>query len=84
MTGTELRDIRKSLDMTQGEFAKRLGYTHYSRISQMETGKEPVPDRTANMARILLCNIPEFLRDMLLEATDRNEKIRAKIKQLEG
>jgi transcriptional regulator with XRE-family HTH domain len=52
MSGPELRRIRKGLGLTQTQFARLLGYTHYSRISQMETGKENVPKVTERLARM--------------------------------
>lgn len=52
MSGNELRRIRKGLGLTQTQFARLLGYTHYSRISQMETGKENIPKTTERLARM--------------------------------
>ena len=52
MTHFELRRIRKGLELTQTQFAILLGYTHFSRISQMETGKENIPKTTVCLARM--------------------------------
>lgn len=52
MTSSELRRIRKGLGLTQTQFAHLLGYTHYSRISQMETEKENIPKTTERLARM--------------------------------
>jgi transcriptional regulator with XRE-family HTH domain len=52
MTGSELRRIRKGLGLTQTQFARLLGYTHFSRISYFETGKEPIPKTTERLARM--------------------------------
>jgi len=56
MSGPELRRIRKGLGLTQTQFARLLGYTHFSRISQMETGKENVPKVTERLARMFQMN----------------------------
>ena len=44
--GSDLRSLRKSLGMTQGNFAKLIGLKGKAlnnRISEIETGKRPVP-----------------------------------------
>lgn len=41
MTDAEyLKDIRQKLHLTQGEIAKRLGYSSYVSISRIERGVE--------------------------------------------
>jgi len=37
-----VRDCRKKLGLTQREFSRLLGYSHYNRISAIENGKEPI------------------------------------------
>ena len=52
MTHFELRRIRKGLGLNQTQFALLLGYTHFSRISNFETGKDPIPKTTERLARM--------------------------------
>lgn len=52
MTKEELKRIRKGLVLTQSQFAKVLGYTHFSRISYFENGKEPIPEITSRLAKM--------------------------------
>jgi len=53
MTGTEFRKIRKDLKLTQTQFARLLGYTHFSRISYFENDKEPIPKYTERLALMI-------------------------------
>ena len=43
MTSSEVRVIRRALDMSQGKLAETLGYKSYMTISRWETGKAKVP-----------------------------------------
>jgi len=52
MTSNELKRIRKGLGLTQTQFAILLGYTHFSRISNFERGKDPIPKTTVCLARM--------------------------------
>ena len=42
MTGNKLRELRKSLGMTQTQLAEAIGRTQ-ERISHYETGRWPIP-----------------------------------------
>jgi len=66
MTHFELRRIRKGLGLNQTQFALLLGYTHYSRISQMERGKENIPKTTERLARLIQMHgaPPEWLAEV--------------------
>jgi len=52
MTKEELKRIRKGLGLTQSQFAKALGYTHYSHVSNFETGKKQIPETTWRLAKM--------------------------------
>ena len=52
MIPDELKRIRKGLGLTQSQFASLLGYTHFSRISNFERGKDPIPKTTERLARM--------------------------------
>lgn len=52
MKGTELRRIRISFKLSQTQWAYLLGYTSFQRISQMETGKEPIPKQCELLVRM--------------------------------
>lgn len=47
-----LKDTRKRLGLTQSEFGDKIGFTQKS-ISQMETGKAPITDRTVNLIQLI-------------------------------
>jgi len=56
MTGTELKQIRKRLNMRQQEFGVMLGFSEAGaavRISEMETGKLPISSKTRKILEIL-------------------------------
>lgn len=53
MTGTQLKDARKELGMTQEEMAERMGYKNRESIAQLE-GKDEVPGYVAAHVRTLL------------------------------
>lgn len=46
-TGKQFYELRKSYGLNQTKFAKMLGYTNKSYISQMETGYREVPKQVA-------------------------------------
>jgi transcriptional regulator with XRE-family HTH domain len=52
MTGSELRDIRLRLGLTQVKFALRLGL-HEITVSEYERDKAPIPVKIARLARTL-------------------------------
>jgi len=56
MNSAELKRIRKDMGLTQTQFARLLGYTHFSRISYFETGKDPIPKTTERLARMFQMN----------------------------
>jgi transcriptional regulator with XRE-family HTH domain len=63
MTKEETKRIRKGLGLTQSQFAKVLGYTHYSRVSYFETGEKPIPETTARLAKMYqIFGIPDELK----------------------
>lgn len=66
MNGSEFRRIRKGLGLTQTQFARLLGYTHFSRISYFETGKDPIPKITERLARMFQMHgiPPEWLSEV--------------------
>ena len=74
MTGHELREIRRTLGLTQAELAKRLGYSHQIHISRIEARqRKRIP--AGAIARIKA----EFLRvkdlvyiDSKLQGSTRN------------
>ena len=39
-TAQRIRELRKKLGLTQTEFAKRLGYSHYIPVSDLERGEQ--------------------------------------------
>ena len=47
-------ELRKSYGMNQTKFAKMLGYTNKSYISQMETGYRKVPKQVAFLCNLLM------------------------------
>lgn len=65
MSGEEHRRIRKGLGMTQEEWAKLNGVVGPT-VSDWERGKYPVPDATANLAR-LLKNCPSRIVELMPE-----------------
>lgn len=52
-TGKQFYELRKSYGMNQTKFAKMLGYTNKSYISQMETGYREVPKQVAFLCHLL-------------------------------
>jgi transcriptional regulator with XRE-family HTH domain len=56
-----LRVLRKSLNLNQTEFAKRLGVT-FSAISLMELGKTNLTDQNINLIRLTFGVNEEWLR----------------------
>ena len=52
MTPSEFRTIRSELGLTQAQLAPMLGYSSPIRVSELESGRRPVPD---HIARLMLC-----------------------------
>ena len=57
MTGDEMRTICNGLSLSQLPFGRALGLGSKDEgvrnyVSQMETGKEEIPERTARLARM--------------------------------
>lgn len=52
MTGTELRDLREVLGLTQAQLAARIGM-HPNTVARMERGELAVSARTEAVVRLL-------------------------------
>lgn len=53
MSGSDLRQLRELLKLTQAELAERLGM-HANTVARMERGELPVSTRTAAALRLLI------------------------------
>lgn len=58
MLGSEFRQIRKNLGLSEARFAELLGYTgkpvnNRTRIQEMERGKKPIPLYIARLAWLI-------------------------------
>lgn len=56
-----IRELRMAKNMTQAEFAERLGYSSNSAIAMWETGqRKPPSDKLPEIARVLECGINDL------------------------
>jgi transcriptional regulator with XRE-family HTH domain len=64
--GGKLRVLRKRRRMTLRELADALGYTAYSYISEVETGKlNPSLDLALKVSRLFNVSLDQLLKDEL-------------------
>lgn len=54
LTPKKLRELRKKHKLTQFELAERLGFSRAATISDFETGKQPITERTKKLIKALL------------------------------
>ena len=67
MTGMDLRQLRRALGLGVVQFGYALGFkgnqnTVSVEVREMESGKKPVPDKTAARARELAASAARNLR----------------------
>jgi transcriptional regulator with XRE-family HTH domain len=65
-----LFNLRKSLDLNQAEFAKRLGLTHAS-ISRIESGKTVITEQNINLICLTFGVSEDWLRNGTGEMFDK-------------
>ena len=53
MKGSELKKIRLGMGLSQTEFAATLGYKRYQTITEYETDKKAIPERTAKLLKAM-------------------------------
>jgi DNA-binding transcriptional regulator YiaG len=53
MTGTEVREIRESLGLTQEELARWLGLSGRSNVAHIEAGRKAVTGPIARLMQLL-------------------------------
>ena len=64
--GTKLRALRKRHQMTLMELADALGYTAYSYLSEVETGKlNPSLELALKVSRLFNVTLDQLLKDEL-------------------
>jgi transcriptional regulator with XRE-family HTH domain len=64
--GTKLRTLRKRHGMTLMELADALGYTAYSYLSEVETGKlNPSLELAVKASRLFNVTLDQLLKDEL-------------------
>lgn len=65
-----LRRLREKANLTQGEFAKAVGYSYGSTISMWESGyRKPPSNLIPRIAKVLNCSI-----DDLFEGDENSDK----------
>lgn len=67
MTPQELRDLRKSFNLTQTEFGYLLGFASPNKtISNMETGESPITPQTARLCLYISRYgiLPELVKEL--------------------